>query len=59
MAKLIILSIIIVSFALPSWLATSPRPRIALRRAQWFVFAFIVLWAFMCVHWYPRLVPIQ
>jgi hypothetical protein len=59
MAKLIILSIVIVSFAVPTMLATSPRPRAAIRRAQVLVLAFIVAWAFMCVRWYPDLVPLK
>lgn len=56
MAKLIILSIVLVSFAVPVQLAASPRPKNALRRAQWIVLAFIVLWALMCLRWYPQLV---
>jgi hypothetical protein len=58
-AKLIILSIVLVSFGVPVWLATSPKPRRALRRAQWMVLAFIVVWAIMCLRWYPQLVFIQ
>jgi hypothetical protein len=58
-AKLIILSIVLVSFAIPLWLSTSPRPRPALRRSQWIVLAFIVVWAFMCARWYPALVPLK
>jgi hypothetical protein len=59
MAKLIILSVVIMSFAVPSLLATSPRPRAALRRAQFIVLAFIVVWGLMCVRWYPDLVPLK
>jgi hypothetical protein len=59
MEKLIILSIVIVTFAVPMWLSTSARPRRALRRAQWLVLGFIFVWAFMCLRWYPRLVPLQ
>jgi len=55
-AKLIILSIVLVSFAVPVRLATSRQPRVALRRAQWIVLAFIVIWALMCLRWYPQLV---
>jgi hypothetical protein len=59
MAKLIILSIVLVSFAVPVWLSTSPQPRRALRRAQRIILVFIVVWAFMCLHWYPELVPLK
>jgi hypothetical protein len=54
--KLIILSIVLVSFAVPIWFSTSPWPRRALRRTQWLVLAFIFVWALMCLRWYPRLV---
>ncbi len=59
MAKLIILSIVLVSFGVPVWLSRAPQPRRALRKAQWLVLAFIVIWATMCLKWYPRLVFIQ
>jgi hypothetical protein len=59
MAKLIILSIVLVSFAVPVWFSTSVQPRRALRRAQRIIFVFIIVWAYMCIHWYPRLVPIE
>lgn len=59
MAKLIILSIVIISFAVPVWLATAKRPRLALRRAQQLVAVFIVIWAFLCLRWYPSIVFIQ
>ncbi len=59
MAKLIILSIVIMSFAIPVRLSTAPQPRKALRRAQQFVVVFILLWAFMCLRWYPSLVELK
>ncbi len=59
MAKLIILSIVIVSFAVPIWLSTSPKPKRALRQMQWIILGFIVVWAYMCLHWYPELVPFK
>jgi hypothetical protein len=58
-AKLIILSIVLVSFAVPVYLSSSPRPERALRRSQWFVFGFIVIWAYMCLYWYPTLVSLE
>jgi hypothetical protein len=59
MEKLIILSIVLVSFAVPVRLSTNAHARTALRRVQWIVFVFIVVWAFMCLWWYPRLVFLQ
>jgi hypothetical protein len=58
-SKLIILSIVLTSFALPALFSTSARPRRALRRVQWMMFAFIVFWSYMCLHWYPDLVPLK
>jgi hypothetical protein len=58
-AKLIILSIVLVSFGVPVWLSSAKEPRRALRRAQRIVLVFIVVWALMCLHWYPQLVPVQ
>lgn len=59
MAKIIILSIILVSFGVPLWLAAAPRPRQALRRVQWILFVYIVVWAFLCLRVYPQLVPLE
>jgi hypothetical protein len=59
MAKLIILSIVLVSFAVPVWFSTSTQPRRALRRVQQIILVFIVVWAYMCLHWYPQLVPLE
>jgi hypothetical protein len=59
MAKLIILSIVIMSFAVPVRLSTAARPRLALRRAQQIIAVFIVIWTFMCLRWYPTLVPLE
>jgi hypothetical protein len=58
-AKLILLSIVIVSMAIPIRLCTRPSPRRALRRAQWLIVAFIFLWGFLCIVWYPALVPLE
>jgi hypothetical protein len=59
MAKLIILSIVLASFAVPLRLSTAAQPRRALRRAQGIMLVCIVIWAMMCLHWYPALVPLQ
>jgi hypothetical protein len=57
--KLIILSIVIVSFVVPIRLSTAKRPRLALRRAQQIVAVCIVVWAFMCLRWYPAIQPLE
>lgn len=59
MAKLIILSIILVHVAVPVWLSERPGPRRWLRRTQWITTLFIVIWAYMCLKWYPQLVPLD
>jgi hypothetical protein len=59
MAKLIILSIVLVSFVVPIRLAKSSQPRQALRRTQWTILAFIVVWTIMCLKWYPQLVNLE
>jgi hypothetical protein len=59
MEKLIILSVVLVSMAVPSWLAASAKPRKGLRRVQGIVVLFVVLWGYMCTHWYPNLVQIK
>ena len=59
MEKLIILSIVFVSLGVPAWLAGSPRPRPALRKAQIIVFLFVIVWGYMCMRWYPRLVDVK
>jgi hypothetical protein len=57
--KLIILSVVLVSFAIPVWASTAPRPRRALRRIQWATFLFLFAWAYMCLKWYPALVELK
>ena len=59
MEKLIILSIVFVVVAVPGVFATSARPRKALPRAQGIVVAFVIIWAWMCTHWYPTLVELK
>jgi hypothetical protein len=58
-SKLIIFSIVLVSFAAPLWFSVAPQPRRALRRVQGLVLLFIVVWAVMCLKWYPSLVQLE
>jgi hypothetical protein len=57
--KLIIFSIVIVSFALPVWLSPASRPRRTLRRLQWTMLLLVIVWAYMCLKWYPHIVPLR
>ena len=59
MAKFIMLSIVLVSMGLPLRMSSSRGPRRALRFVQWATAAFVVVWAYTCIFWYPRLVPIE
>ena len=59
MAKLIILSILIVTVLLPASMSSSLQPRKALRQVQGLVVAFVIVWGYMCLHWYPELVPLK
>jgi hypothetical protein len=59
MAKLIILSIVLMTFGVPIYLASKPRPLANLRRVQWILFTFIFLWAYMCTRWYPAIVELK
>jgi hypothetical protein len=59
MEKLILLSIVIVAIALPGWLSTAPKPQKALRKMQGLLVVFVVIWGYLCTHWYPALVPLK
>jgi Ca2+/H+ antiporter len=59
MAKLILLSVILIAVVVPVWLSTRRRPRRALRTAQLVSISFVVVWAYLCVIWYPQLVPLE
>jgi hypothetical protein len=59
MAKLIVLSIILANAGVPIWLSRRPSPRSSLRQSQLMTTAFVFLWAYMCLTWYPQLVPLD
>jgi len=52
--KLILISILIASVAIPVAAAREPQPRLALRKAAWWTFAAIVAYAIAVVFVYPR-----
>jgi hypothetical protein len=58
-AKLIILSIVLVSVIVPIVFSNGRSPRQSLRRAQWVVLAFIAVWTYLCTSCYPALVPVE
>jgi len=58
-SKLILFSIVLVSVAVPIRLSTRRSAKRALRYTQWIILAFILLWAYLCIAWYPRLVPLD
>jgi hypothetical protein len=59
MAKLILLSVILVAVVVPVWLSTRRQSRRALRTAQLVSISFVVVWAYLCILWYPQLVPLE
>ena len=59
MAKMMILSIVLVSFGLPIYLSARPQPMRTLKRMQGILFLYILFWAYLCLHWYPILVPLK
>jgi len=59
LAKLILLSIVLLSMAVPIHLSARPAPKRVLRRVQWIVAAIVVVWAFLCIVVYPKLQPLE
>ncbi len=59
MAKLMLLSIVLVCVFVPAILAPRRSPRRSLRLAQIVSVGFVVVWAYMCIAWYPQLVPLE
>jgi hypothetical protein len=58
LAKLIIFAVVLASFGVPTWLAMDQRPKRAVRKMQMIMFVFILVWAYLCLHWYPAIVPV-
>jgi hypothetical protein len=59
MAKLILLSVVLVGLVVPILLSARRSPRRALFQAQAIALGFVVIWAYMCLSWYPDLVPLE
>jgi hypothetical protein len=58
-AKLILLSIVIVGIVVPIAFSTRRRPRKVLRLVQVVSLGFVLVWAYLCITWYPQLVPLD
>ena len=59
MAKLILLSIVLVTVTIPMILSTRKSPKRTLRTIQIISLVFVVIWAWMCLTIYPQLVPVD
>ncbi len=59
MAKLIVISVLLVTFVVATSLSKAKSPKSALKKAQWLVIAYVFVWAYMCLNWYPQLVPVE
>ena len=59
MSKLILLSVVLVSVAVPIYFSSRSAPRAALKRTQWIIIGFVVVWAFLCIVLYPKLQPLE
>jgi hypothetical protein len=59
MPKLILLSVLIASIALPIILAERPRPRATLRLLVVLMICVIVVWSQLCLRVYTVLVPLD
>jgi len=56
MAKLILLSVVLLTIAVPMLVAERPRPRRAIRLVWGVTLAFTFVWAVLCTWIYPQLV---
>jgi hypothetical protein len=59
MPKLIVISILLVTFVAATWFSNAKSPKSALRKAQWIVVVYVFVWGYMCLNWYPQLVPVE
>ena len=59
MAKLLVLSVILVSVILPMIAATRPKPQKNLRIVLGVIVVVILVWTQLCLRVYPALVPLD
>ncbi|MDB4993421.1 MAG: hypothetical protein JWM74_853 [Myxococcaceae bacterium] len=59
MAKLILLSVILFSVIVPIVFAKTKSPKRTLRGIQIATLVSVAIWAFLCLTFYPAMVPIE
>jgi len=59
LGKYIPFTMVVMTIALPGWLATRPRPKRALRLLRGWFAVYIVIWAYLCLHVYTQYVFIE
>jgi hypothetical protein len=59
MAKLIILSVVILSVGMPIAMATRPKPQATLRQIVLLMIFAIFVWSQLCLKLYPQYVPLE
>jgi hypothetical protein len=57
--KLILFSILLVSVFAATRLSTTRVARKGVRNVQMICGIFVFIWAYMCLNWYPALVPVE
>jgi hypothetical protein len=58
-AKLILLSVVIFTVVIPILFSGSKSPKRVLRTIQVATVVCVAVWAFLCLTWYPALVPLE
>jgi hypothetical protein len=56
MAKLIVLSVILLTIVMPIWLSDRPNPKKSLRLIWIVLVVYAFVWAALCTQCYPKLV---
>jgi hypothetical protein len=59
MSKLILLSVVILSIALPMVVAARPKPQATLRQVVFIMVFAILVWSQLCLRVYPQYVPLK
>jgi hypothetical protein len=59
MSKLILLSVVILTIALPMYVAARPKPQATLRQVVLIMIFAIVVWSQLCLRIYPQYVPLK
>lgn len=59
MSKLIILSVVILSVAVPMMMSARPKPQATLRQMVYIMIFAIFVWSQLCLKLYPMQVPLK